>query len=335
MIPRYYRLLKFTPGSSITPVSGPSPIGRIESSEERSHEFLQKTLTRLPTLSPKKLSIKEQKVSAPDTFKAQYPHDMPKVNFHHSVLGLFPTGYLIPHWIVSYDASPEAKNMWERAQRTAKALGVKISGVYIQTQLDQEQIQLPEGVETIFSTHVEQAILEYACSKQASLLWLGTHARKGEKRIKLGSVAETLVKEALCPVWVDPVEKVDLKLKNLLIPFDNKQNLEHILPLVLQISQAFTANLYFLHVLEKEELNNDKFFSSLNIQGHAEKIEKGGQVLDEILKTARDKKIDLIVMSTHAEKAREKLLPSGLSPLVVRHSTCSVLVFKHVPQSPD
>lgn len=328
MIPRYYRLLKFTPGSSITPVSGPSPIGRIESSEEGSHEFLQKNLAKLPTLSPQKLSTKERRESAPDTFKAHSPHEIPKATFPHSVLGLFSTGYLIPHWIVCYDASPEAKKMWEHAQRTAKALGVKISGIYIQTQLDQEKIQLPEGVETIFSNRIEQAILEYAYSNQASLLWLGTHARKGKKRIKLGSVAENLVKEALCPVWVDPVNKIDLELKNLLIPFDDKQNLEHILPLVLQISQTFTANLYFLHILEKEELNNDKFFSSLNLQSHSKKIEKGGQVLDEILKTARDKKIDLIVMATHAEKASEKLLPSGLSPLVVRHSNCSVLVFK-------
>jgi nucleotide-binding universal stress UspA family protein len=57
------------------------------------------------------------------------------------------------------------------------------------------------------STHVDtgsawKQILRIAVDVQADLIVIGTHGRGGVKRLVLGSVAETVVRKASCPVLV-------------------------------------------------------------------------------------------------------------------------------------
>ncbi|MGE5443086.1 MAG: universal stress protein, partial [Ignavibacteriales bacterium] len=42
--------------------------------------------------------------------------------------------------------------------------------------------------------------VEYATSKNADLIVINTHGRKGIKRLILGSVAEKVIQESHCPV---------------------------------------------------------------------------------------------------------------------------------------
>ncbi len=56
---------------------------------------------------------------------------------------------------------------------------------------------------------IEKMILEVAEKEQVSFIILGTHARKGLARLLSGSVAETIVREANCPVMVVKMKERD------------------------------------------------------------------------------------------------------------------------------
>lgn len=65
-----------------------------------------------------------------------------------------------------------------------------------------ETLRGVKSSEKIAKGDIEKMILEVAEKEQVSFIILGTHARKGLDRLLNGSVAETIVREANCPVMV-------------------------------------------------------------------------------------------------------------------------------------
>jgi nucleotide-binding universal stress UspA family protein len=64
-----------------------------------------------------------------------------------------------------------------------------------------------------------KAILQMAVDVKADLIIVGTHGRRGVKRAVMGSVAEHVVRNAHCPVWVArPVDYEDLKASDAIEP---------------------------------------------------------------------------------------------------------------------
>jgi nucleotide-binding universal stress UspA family protein len=47
-----------------------------------------------------------------------------------------------------------------------------------------------------------EVILDQAKHQKTDLLIVGTHGRRGMKRLMLGSVAEAVVRRAACPVFI-------------------------------------------------------------------------------------------------------------------------------------
>jgi nucleotide-binding universal stress UspA family protein len=50
-------------------------------------------------------------------------------------------------------------------------------------------------------------IVEVAKSEAANMIMIATHGRGGLDRLMLGSVADSVIKEAQCPIFVVPVHK--------------------------------------------------------------------------------------------------------------------------------
>ncbi len=57
-------------------------------------------------------------------------------------------------------------------------------------------------------------------------------------------------------------------------------------------------------------------------------VKKEGIPVDEILETAREEDVDLIVMGTLGRSALEKLLLGSVAEKVIRHAMCPVLVVR-------
>ncbi len=60
----------------------------------------------------------------------------------------------------------------------------------------------------------------------------------------------------------------------------------------------------------------------------AEWFHEKGDVAESIVKTAEKISADLIIMRTHPERAEEQMLPSGVTPEVLRFSPCSMLIIQ-------
>ncbi|MEI8032622.1 MAG: universal stress protein [Chlorobiaceae bacterium] len=54
----------------------------------------------------------------------------------------------------------------------------------------------------IYEGFAEECIIDYAKRKEADVIIMGSHGRRGLKRLFLGSVAEHVIRRAPCPVLV-------------------------------------------------------------------------------------------------------------------------------------
>jgi universal stress protein A len=68
--------------------------------------------------------------------------------------------------------------------------------------IDEEQIAGIVADYVIYEGFPEECILDYAKRQEADIIIMGSHGRRGLKRMILGSVAEHVVRRAPCPVLV-------------------------------------------------------------------------------------------------------------------------------------
>lgn len=68
--------------------------------------------------------------------------------------------------------------------------------------IDEEQIAGIVADYVIYEGFPEECILDYAKRQDADIIIMGSHGRRGLKRMILGSVAEHVVRRAPCPVLV-------------------------------------------------------------------------------------------------------------------------------------
>jgi nucleotide-binding universal stress UspA family protein len=100
------------------------------------------------------------------------------------------------------------------------------------------------------------AILSLATTKSIDLIVVGTHGRTGLGRVLVGSVAETIFREAGCPVLTvgprlmgDP--KWALKIREVLFATDLTPASDAALPYAVSLAQENRARLIILNVLAK------------------------------------------------------------------------------------
>ncbi len=93
--------------------------------------------------------------------------------------------------------------------------------------------------------------------KKIDLIVLGTHGRRGLKKMMLGSVAEQVFRQANCPVLtVGPEAKTAttgaMRLANILFATDFWAGSEQALPYAIAISRIYKSHLMVLHVVPAE-----------------------------------------------------------------------------------
>ena len=202
------------------------------------------------------------------------------------------------------------------------------------------------------------AILSYASEEDIDLLTLGTHGRRGPKRILLGSVAEEVVRRATAPVLTVrggedtphlPAGEVD----RLLVPIDfsdpSRQALRH----AREVAQVYEAEIELLYVIEealhpafyvggvssiydvepdiedKARTHLQKFADNtpgpeVDLTVHVTK----GQAASSILSFVDEHEVDLVTTSTHGRTGMDRFLLGSVAEKIVRHVGCPVLTVK-------
>lgn len=209
-----------------------------------------------------------------------------------------------------------------------------------------------------------ERILRTIGEQKIDLLVMGTHGRKGFNRLMLGSVAERVIHEVVCPVLVvcrPQTEFVALEntepvhLKTILLATDFSRNSDRALTYALRWASEWSGNAILFHAVETPppamkgivdlfpEYN--PYFEK-QVSEAWEKIRtqipeaaqrtcpvtyevRQGSAKEEILKIAAEKKPDLLVMGARG-LGRSALTWGSTISGVVRDGRFPVLAIRHL-----
>jgi nucleotide-binding universal stress UspA family protein len=197
-------------------------------------------------------------------------------------------------------------------------------------------------------------ILARAGALPADLIVIGTHGTGGFEHLVLGSVAEKVLRRAVCPVLTVPHHSRTtsrLPFKRLLCPVDFSESSLAALEFAFSLAQEGDAELTILHVFDAgDEPLTDR---PMNVPEYRRQLEHDltvklealvpdsvrpwcrpvtrtarGKAYREILGMATEESCDLIVMGVHGRNALDLMLFGSTTNQVVRRATCPVLTLR-------
>lgn len=185
-------------------------------------------------------------------------------------------------------------------------------------------------------------ILGQAARLPADLIVLGTRGQSALERTVLGSVAEGILGRAPCPVLAVPRRAVPPSgglLKTVLWATDFSAHATLAWRYALSLAAKSGARLLIVHVVEgnvlgghDERARKQRLLETV-AEGRAagckaEAIVTTGRASREVLRTARERAADLVVMGTQGSRALHTLFFGSNALRVVRDAPCAVLAVR-------
>jgi len=208
----------------------------------------------------------------------------------------------------------------------------------------------------------QSTIIDQAISKKADLIVMGTHGRRGFKRLLLGSVTEAVLREAPCPVLTVPQAPASVSeavtFKRILCPIDFSPSALQALGFALDLARQADGRVTLLHVVEwlaEEEPRASTHFSvpeyrRYMVEDAQERLRNlvadesrtwveiddlvvFGRAHREILRSAETKPADLIVMGAQGRGGIGLALFGSTTQQVLRGAICPVLTVRGLRQT--
>jgi nucleotide-binding universal stress UspA family protein len=189
----------------------------------------------------------------------------------------------------------------------------------------------------ILEGHPVDAILEYAATRQPDLIVMGSHGRSGVARMRLGSVAENVVREAAIPTLVVRALANKLaapRVSRVLCPVNFTEHGFRCLGLSAEVATAFRAQLVVMHSIEERSADFEETRERLcqwvpeavRPNCHVTEAVRRGNPAEQILLAARERAADLIVLSAQHRPFLEFTTLGTTTERVMRHADSAVLV---------
>ncbi len=189
-----------------------------------------------------------------------------------------------------------------------------------------------------------QALASLIEEKSIDLIVLGTHGRRGLKKLVLGSVAEEVFRLAPCPVLtvgphVMPERAAAADFKTILFATDFDSGSQHALAYAILMARANDSRLILLHAVADSLENPDLGLSERRMRElipfetmqelRPEIITERGFPTETILMTAESKQADLIVMGArHGMPSVSAHLPWAIASMVAGGASCPTLTVR-------
>jgi nucleotide-binding universal stress UspA family protein len=216
----------------------------------------------------------------------------------------------------------------------------------------------PGAVVVAASGDPSTAIIDQAFATRADLIVIGTHGRRGFKRLLLGSVTETILREAPCPVLTEPAtaETMPLEpvtLKRILCPIDFSPSALQALGFALDLARQADGRVTLMHVIEWLAEDDPKALAHFNVPEYQRHLVADaadrlrllvaeesrtwveidnvivlGRSHREILQAAETIPADLIVMGAQGRGGVARALFGSTTQQVVRSAACPVLTVR-------
>jgi nucleotide-binding universal stress UspA family protein len=193
-------------------------------------------------------------------------------------------------------------------------------------------------------------ILDYRREIDAGLIVMGTHGRRGIRRLFLGSVAEDVLRRSSCPVLLvrEAAERTHLEgIGTMLVPVDFSLASKLALAKAAELARVLKSRLRLIHIIEIPALPSiygqpmtfdttdlrqrslaalERLAVELGVAGEeTEYLAIPGHPATEIVSEAERLKAGLIVMPSHNRGPLSHFLTGRTTDLVVRSSPCPVL----------
>ena len=185
--------------------------------------------------------------------------------------------------------------------------------------------------------HPAQAILERVQEHPPDLIVMGSHGRSGVARMRLGSVAETIVREAHTPTLVARAcanRPGPPAISRLLCPVSFSAHARQCLDVSADIASRFGAQLIVVHSAEREAPDLHAVRSELCrwISAHARpscdviEVVRQGNAAEQIVLAAREHSVDLLVLAAKHHPFLEFTTFGTTAERVMRHADSAVLI---------
>ena len=188
---------------------------------------------------------------------------------------------------------------------------------------------------------------EITKSEEIDLIVLGTHGGSGVERLALGSTAEEIFRHAKCPVLtvgpqVPRVSRNPVCIVNLLFATDFGGESLRAVPYVVSLAQDFQAFTYLTHILPENKARKGTVAERTRERQIKLALKalmpdlwanwslpsasvKHGDAVEGILKLAKEKRADLIVLGARKAPAIVSHLRAGVAYQVAVRASCPVL----------
>lgn len=205
-----------------------------------------------------------------------------------------------------------------------------------------------------------RVIQEVALRIGVRMIVMGTHGRRGFRRLLLGSVTEEVVRHASCPVLVVQLSKKPFSktpVSRVFVPMDFSESTDVLMDEAGTMARVFGASVDLFHAVDMPYLPyvglaNDPLkdiekralkASGEELKAMAAKLHEDGLEVDthkrtgpagqSILDAARDNDADLIVMASHGRHGVDRMLLGSVTEKVLRGTECPVLVVRSLSES--
>jgi nucleotide-binding universal stress UspA family protein len=181
-------------------------------------------------------------------------------------------------------------------------------------------------------------------NRNIDLIIAGTHARRGLKRVVLGSMAEKIYRQAKCPVLtirpeLTPACTTGWEVKSVLFATDFSETSLHALPYAVSLAAENQANLILLNVAPLVPYQYKQSIVEATCKRLEALMPAGGSpdfvvcfdfAAQGILRIAREREADLIVLgvSKRAAVGLSSHLPWSTAWDVVSEAPCPVLTVR-------
>jgi len=195
-------------------------------------------------------------------------------------------------------------------------------------------------------------ILKLARKERVDLIVLGPHVRRAEEkgvaRVSgtIGSTVEGVIMRERCPVMIvnQPVSPDRLEFKRIMVSIDFSRSCEYALRFAKRVAQEQDAELFLFNMFPvvppfrylqsdlEEKLSTYKQkledFSEEILKGlkYESKVWEGTVPFLEILKYAREKDVELILMGSHVKDKDERWYVGSAVEQASARSSCPVIV---------
>lgn len=139
--------------------------------------------------------------------------------------------------------------------------------------------------------------------EEISFIVMGTHGASGLQKAFLGTNAYSVIKDVDCPVIALPEDADITKMKRIAMSGDyKKMPAPHCIEPIIELSQAFFAHVYVIHIDQDKNLEHDEIEIAKSLEKYLKKVKhsfhfkRDYDVEEGLLAFAKEEKIDLLTM---------------------------------------